>query len=48
MVERYNANLLNNDKLNESRNDSQMIPYRRLTVEKIQEKVSEINLLIEL
>lgn len=29
-------------------NDSQMIPYRRPTVEKLQEKISEINLLIEL
>ena len=29
-------------------NDSQKIPYRRPTVEKLQEKISEINLLIEL
>lgn len=29
-------------------NDSRMIPYRRPTVEKLQEKISEINLLIEL
>lgn len=29
-------------------NDSNMIPYRRPTVEKLQEKISEINLLIEL
>ncbi|HEM4762947.1 TPA: relaxase, partial [Streptococcus suis] len=29
-------------------NDSRMIPYRRSTVEKLQEKISEINLLIEL
>ena len=29
-------------------NDSKMIPYRRPTVEKLQEKISEINLLIEL
>lgn len=29
-------------------NDSQMIPYRRPTVESLQEKISEINLLIEL
>lgn len=29
-------------------NDSQMIPYRRPTVERLQEKISEINLLIEL
>ncbi|GFG41364.1 SAG1250 family conjugative relaxase [Streptococcus canis] len=29
-------------------NDSRVIPYRRLTVERLQEKISEINLLIEL
>lgn len=29
-------------------NDSRMIPYRRPTVERLQEKISEINLLIEL
>lgn len=29
-------------------NDSRMIPYRRPTVESLQEKISEINLLIEL
>lgn len=29
-------------------NDSRMIPYRRPTVEKLQERISEINLLIEL
>lgn len=29
-------------------NDSKVIPYRRPTVEKLQEKISEINLLIEL
>ena len=29
-------------------NDSRMIPYRRPTVEKLQEKISEINLLLEL
>lgn len=29
-------------------NDSKMIPYRRSKVEKLQEKISEINLLIEL
>lgn len=29
-------------------NDSRVIPYRRLTVERLQEKISDINLLIEL
>lgn len=29
-------------------NDSRVIPYRRPTVERLQEKISEINLLIEL
>ncbi|HEM5597155.1 TPA: relaxase/mobilization nuclease domain-containing protein [Streptococcus suis] len=29
-------------------NDSRVIPYRRLTVERLQEKITEINLLIEL
>lgn len=29
-------------------NDSRMIPYRRPTVERLQEKITEINLLIEL
>lgn len=29
-------------------NDSQLIPYRRPTVERLQERISEINLLIEL
>ena len=29
-------------------NDSQKLPYRRLTLKSLQEKISEINLMIEL